>query len=301
VSLTSAIVITTRNRLRNLQETLQVIGRLNPQPDEILICADGCTDGTVEFVSALPNVRLTINKEGRGSIASRDSMIRQTSCDIILSFDDDSHPIETHFVQTVRDLFEKNPRLGIAAFPQFSDEFPDSLTKENFGPSYFMGSYTSSSAALRRSAYMEVGGYDALFYHVYEEPDLALRLTAAGWQVKFETCLHVRHYYSGLQRNEMRVHFFQARNEIWSVIIRCPAPWFIGVGLFRALRQLNYARIRGFSWLVHEPAWWMSCLAGLPACFARRKPLLWKKYRGWMELLRNPITSEQEWKERFGV
>ena len=43
------------------------------------------------------------------------------------------------------------------------------------------------------------------------------------------------------------------------------------------------------------------CLAGLPACLARRKPLPWKSYRGWMELLRSPVTSEQEWKERFGA
>jgi GT2 family glycosyltransferase len=301
VSLTCAIVITTRNRLGNLQETLHAISQLNPPPDEILICADGCTDGTVDYVKALPNVRFTINKEGRGSIASRDAMIRQSSSDIILSFDDDSQPIETHFVQSVRELFEKNPRLAIAAFPQFSDEFPDTLTIKDFGPSYFIGSYTSSSAAIRRSVFLEMGGYASVFYHVYEEPDFALRCTVAGWQVKYETSLHVRHYYSGLQRNELRVHYFQARNELWSVIMRCPAPYAIGVALFRIARQFNYARKRGFRWLVREPAWWVSCFAGLPACIALRKPLSWKNYRRWMKLVRCPINSEQEWKEQFGA
>jgi GT2 family glycosyltransferase len=302
VSLTCAIVITTRNRLANLQQTLRAIARLDPQPDEILICADGCTDGTVEFVGALPGVRFTINKEGRGSIASRASMIRQASSDIILSFDDDSQPVETHFVQGVRDLFEKNPRLAVADFPQHSDEFPESLTQQDFGPSYFAGTYVNASAAIRRSAFMELGGTAEFFQHAYDEPDFSLRCIAAGWQVKYETSLHVRHYYSGVQRNELRVHHFQARNELWSVVLRCPAPWFIGVGLFRIARQFNYARKRGgLSWMLREPAWWLSFLSGVPTCLAQRTPVPWKYYRLWMQIIRSPITSEQEWKEQSGA
>jgi GT2 family glycosyltransferase len=266
VNLTCAIVITTRNRLADLRHTLDVLGRLDPPADEIVVCADGCTDGTAEFVRSQPDVRLIVNDSGRGSIASRDAMIRQISSDIILSFDDDSQPIEGDFIKRVRGLFEGNPRLAVAAFPQLSDEFPDSLTREDFGPSFFIGSYASSSAAIRRAAYIEVGGYAPLFYHVYEEPDFALRCTAAGWQVKCETSLHVRHHYSGLQRNEMRVHHYQARNELWSVAMRCPSPYIFVVGLFRFARQLNYARKRGLSWLVQEPRWWMSFVTGLPVC-----------------------------------
>ncbi len=43
-------MIATHNRLADLQQTLKVIAQLNPQPDELLICADACTDGTVEFL-----------------------------------------------------------------------------------------------------------------------------------------------------------------------------------------------------------------------------------------------------------
>ncbi len=300
MSLTCAIVITTKNRLDNLRQTLNVLRQLDPPADEIIVCADGCTDGTVEFVRTLPEVRLTVNEQGRGSSGSRGTMIRSVSSDLILSFDDDSQPIEKNFVKQVCELFEKDPKLAVAAFPQLSDEFPDSLTKDNFGPSYFIGSYASSAAAIRRRAYYETGGYEALFYHVYEEPDFAMRCVAAGWHVKFETTLHVRHYYSGLQRNEMRVHQFQACNEFWSVMIRCPAPYFIGVGVFRLVRQLNYARKRGLSWVLREPVWWMRCAAGLPACFARRKPLPWKDYLRWMELVRNPVQSLAEYEGEDG-
>jgi GT2 family glycosyltransferase len=47
MSLTISIMITTKNRVQELRRTCRVLGQLSPQPLEILITADGCTDGTV--------------------------------------------------------------------------------------------------------------------------------------------------------------------------------------------------------------------------------------------------------------
>jgi hypothetical protein len=42
-----------------------------PRPLEILITANGCTDGTIEFVSsALLGTKLIMGVQGRGSVAS---------------------------------------------------------------------------------------------------------------------------------------------------------------------------------------------------------------------------------------
>jgi len=299
VSLTCAITITTRNRLDDLKRTLRVIGSLDPQPDEIVISADGCTDGTIEYVKSLPHVRLLVNEVPRGSIGSRDTMIRATLSDIALSLDDDSYPVETDFIRRMLALFEENTRLAVAAFPQYSDEFPETLAQEDFGPSHFIGSYMSSSAAIRRSVFLEIGGYPTVFFHVYEEPDFALRCMAAGWQVRYENSLHVRHHYSGAQRNEIRTHHFQARNELWSVMIRCPFPWLIPVGIFRVLRQLHYAQKRGIAWIIREPAWWLGFFTGLPGCVIQRKPIPWKHYRQWMSLLSDPATAQAECGKKF--
>lgn len=289
MSLTCAITITTRNRLDDLRRTVEVIGKLDPPPDEIFICTDGCTDGTVEYVKTLPRVHLIVNERPRGSIGSRDTMIRQLKSDIILSFDDDSYPVEPDFLRSVSSLFESAPQLAVATFPQYSDEFPETLSTTDFGPTHLVASFANSSAAIRRTVYFQVGGYPALFHHVYEEPDFALRCIAAGFEARYETSLHVRHHYSGVQRNEVRVHHFQARNELWSVFMRCPIPWLFAVAPFRLLRQFQYACRRGISWVMQEPAWWISFLAGLPECLAQRKPVPWKHYRRWMMLLHDPV------------
>lgn len=286
--LTTTITIATRNRVRDLAETLEKVAALEPAPLEIIVCADGCTDGTVELVrDKHPAVRLHVNKQPLGSVASRDDMIRSARGDLVLSLDDDSHPVETDFIAHLGRLFTERPRLAVAMFPQRSDEFPESLTATNFGPARVAGSYLNSGAAIRRSAYVEVGGYPRFFFHAYEEPDLALRCLAADWEVLFCPDRTVRHRYTGAQRNELRTHFFHSRNELWSVLLRCPMPFLPAVAAFRIVRQWGYAWHRGWRWVLAEPRWWLASLAGIPSCAKARTPLPWKAYRRWMQLIRN--------------
>ncbi len=78
-------------------------------------------------------------------------------------------------------------------------------------------------------------------------------------------------------------------------------PELFAVGLFRAVRQFGYAWSRGLSWVVREPLWWAAFLKGLPRCVAERRPLPWKRYRAWMELMRRPVYSEAEWRRKFAA
>src|SRR5712671_2598211 len=91
--LKASIMITTKDRVDDLRRTCRAIQQLDSPPFEILITADGCTDGTVEFVrSELTQARLIVNEQGRGSVASRDRMMREARGDLVLSLDDDSYP-----------------------------------------------------------------------------------------------------------------------------------------------------------------------------------------------------------------
>jgi hypothetical protein len=101
---------------------------------------------------------------------------------------------------------------------------------------------------------------------------------AAGWQVRYETSLTIRHHFTSLQRNELRTHHRHSRNELWSVFLRCPAPQLFAVALFRIARQAVFARNAGSAGWPNEPKWWVACLAGLGRCLAARKPLPWPRY-----------------------
>src|SRR5439155_235395 len=134
-----SIMITTRNRAGELRRTIQMLGKLDPSPDEILITADGCTDDTAEFVSsALPNAKLIVNQSAIGSVASRDRMMREAKGDLVLALDDDSYPEQSHCVSpivTIRHHYAGRARDEIGIHHRHArNEFWSTLMRCPFPP-----------------------------------------------------------------------------------------------------------------------------------------------------------------------
>jgi GT2 family glycosyltransferase len=280
-----SIMITTCNRLEELQRTIQVLRKLDPPPDEILITADGCTDGTAEFVSStLPRAKFIVNQPGIGSVASRDRMIREARGDLVFALDDDSYPEQADCIERIVPFFEQRPELAVLHFPQRTDEYPETLVQKNFGPEHLTRSFANSGAVLRRSTYLQLPGFEPRFFHMYEEPDYALQCVAAGYDVLFSPVITIRHYYSGQARDEIRIHHRHARNELWSTLMRCPFPFGIGIVLWRVFSQFRYACKRGWSWVLREPLWWRRALAGIPYCLRKRRAVSRASYKRWLAL-----------------
>src|ERR1039457_2056660 len=96
---TCAISIATHNRLPELRRSLGVIAALAPPPDDLLVCADGCDDGTAQYVrDHFPRARLIEHAQPHGSIRSRIDLMRAASSDIVISLDDDSYPVDSDFI-----------------------------------------------------------------------------------------------------------------------------------------------------------------------------------------------------------
>ena len=279
-----SVMITTSNRLEELQRTLQMLGKLDPAPDEVLVTADGCTDGTAEFLSAMPNVKFVGNQPARGSVASRDRMIREARGELVLALDDDSYPEQLDCIARLVPLFEQRSNLAVLHFPQRTDEYPDTVAQMDFGHEKLTRSFANSGAVLRRSTYLELAGFEPRFYHMYEEPDYGLQCLAAGYDVVFSPIVTIRHHYSGQARDEIRIHHRHARNEFWSSLMRCPFPFALGVLGWRAASQFRYACRRGWSWVVREPRWWAQAVAGIPYFIRKRKPVSREAYKRWLSL-----------------
>jgi GT2 family glycosyltransferase len=279
------VMITTLNRLNDLQRTCEVLSSLEPQPFEVLITADGCTDETVSYIQAnYPGYHLIVNQSGRGSVASRAAMMQRASGDLVLALDDDSYPEQLDCLRSLAIIFEENPKLAIATFPQRTDEYPDTLSQTDFGIQKPIRSFANSGACLRVSAYRDLPGFEPMFFHMYEEPDYAIQCIANGWEVRYFPQITIRHHFTGTGRSEVRNHHRHARNELWSALIRCPMPYVLGIILYRICSQSLYAAKRGPAWLIREPLWWLQALKGLPRALRYRKPLSWNGYRKWLEL-----------------
>lgn len=286
--MTITATITTHNRAADLAVTLAALARLDPPVDEAIVTLDGCTDGSSALLrSRFPDVHVIENPRPAGSVPSRDRMLRVATSELVLSLDDDSYPVERDFFARAAALFS-NPRLAIATFPQRSDEFPATLDQADFGRDHMVGSYPNSGAMLRRSTYLSLPGYPPFFRHAFEEPDYALQCIAAGWEVRLHSKLTIRHHYSGQNRNERRTHHQHARNELWSVLLRCPAPWWPFVLSRRLAGQFLYACRRGPEWAVREPVWWWAAAKGARNTWRHRQPVSWPAYKRWRRMVRSP-------------
>lgn len=278
-------MITTKNRAADLRRTCGMLRQLDPPPLEILITADGCTDETVEMLKReLPRARLIVNERSRGSVAARDQMMREAQGDLVLALDDDSYPEQPDCLRRIVPLFEQNPRLAILHFPQRSDEYPETLSQNEFGVERPTRSFANSGAVLRRSIYTQLPGFERRFFHMYEEPDYALQCVAAGYEICYSPAITIRHHWSGKARSETRNHHLHARNEFWSTLLRCPFPYALGVLGWRIFSQFRYARRRGIDWVVREPIWWYQALTGVPYCIKNRRPVSWTGYKRWLSL-----------------
>jgi glycosyltransferase involved in cell wall biosynthesis len=294
--MTFAVMIATRNRCYELRRTLAKIQELKPQPDEILICADGCTDNTREMVrSEFPHCILIENKDAHGSVFSRDRLLRLAGSDIVLSLDDDSYPIDTDFVLRLATAFEAHGEAAVITFVELRGEngsFAGPVADLSKGQ--YVSAYPNCAAAMRRSLYGVAAKFPVFFCHMYEEPDYALQCYARGYGVWYEPSLRVRHHLAEAQRQSMPRHHLNARNELWSVGLRCPWPWLPLVVAYRIFRQLIFAASQGLGWLIGEPRWWALAIAGWREVAKHRQPVQWRIYRSWVHLNRKLIQSEAE-------
>jgi len=283
--MTVTVIITTRNRSVELSHTCRVLREMNPPPLEFLITADGCTDDTVEMVKVvLPAAKLIINEVGKGSVASRDRMMRVAKGDLVLALDDDSNPEQSDCLNHIVRMFQSNHKLAIVHFPQRTDEYPQTLTQTDFGLSRLTRSFANSGAVLRRSVYLELPGFEPKFFHMYEEPDYALQCVASGYDVLFTPVVTIRHHYSSATRSTIRNHHWHSRNECWSTLLRCPFPQMLVLLPYRILSQFIYASKQGPRWIIKEPAWWWQALCGIKYCLRKRSAVSWRQYKLWLRL-----------------
>lgn len=300
--LTVAVSIATHNRLFELKRTLGVVMGLSPAPDEVWVAADGCDDGTADWVREHhPSVQLLEFNPASGHIRARDRVLREQGCDLVLSLDDDSYPLDTDAVAQIRNAFAGKPNLAALLLPQRTDEFPATLEQADFGPAKWVGRYIDASVVLRARAVLEVGGLPTDYWQMFSEPDTALRLLAASWDLRYEPSPVVRHHFTFRNRSEIRNHRSHALNEQLSLWRYCPMPQAWLLSKYRSFSQLRYAASRHWPVWKTEPVWWWQLLKKFGPNLKRRRPLPWPVYREWIRLGRHGWRSEAAWRRRQRV
>ena len=83
----------------------------------------------------LPDARLFLNELERGSVASRDRMMREARGDLVLALDDDSYPEQLDCIARIVPLFEQRRRLAVLIFLSARTSIPKHSRKQTLARS----------------------------------------------------------------------------------------------------------------------------------------------------------------------
>jgi len=226
-----SVVVISRDRRDSLLATL---GRLRELPERppILVVDNGSGDGTPEAVRAhFPAVRLIEARRNLGS-AGRTLGVRAARTPYVAFADDDSWWAPGALTAAV-DLFAASPRLALLAGrvlvgpAERLDPVCAAMAASPLGrapdlPGPSVLGFLACGAVVRRSAYLEVGGFHDRFGVGGEEELLAIDLVRRGHGLSYVDAV-VAHHHPSPARDPAGRRRTQVRNVLWTAWLRRPA------------------------------------------------------------------------------
>ena len=261
------VVVMTRNRVDELVASLERLCAL-PDAAPVVVVDNGSTDGTAGRVrERFPDLEV-IRLEANAGVEARNIAARRVTTPYIAFSDDDSWWTAGALTRVV-ELFEAHRRLGavtahIIVHPGGRDD-PTSLEMRDSPvqgaadlPGVPVLGFLACATAVRRSAFLAVGGFNAHFHFGGEEQLLATDLAANGWEIRYVGDIVVAHRPSASRDRPWRQRR-EVRNSLWFLWLRRPA----GTAARRSLELLRGARpatavagfgaaLRGLPWVVRE-------------------------------------------------
>jgi GT2 family glycosyltransferase len=210
----ASFVIPTRGRVQLVADLLKTIEK-QTTPAEVLIMDDG---GSAELAETLardfPGVQYHSLGTGRGPGFQRNRGIELATADTVFPIDDDTVLPSPNTVQQTVDEFS-DPRIAAVAIPYANVRY-ETLVRHrapDAGSVWINHAFTGASHAIRRSAFLEAGGYREQFFYMGEEGDLCLRLLNRGYVVRVGAADPIHHLESPL-RNSALADFCGRRNDL---------------------------------------------------------------------------------------
>jgi GT2 family glycosyltransferase len=267
-----AVVIATRNRATELLGTLARLDALHEQLPIVVV--DNCsTDGTAELVRTnYPGVRVVGLRRNRGG-AARTVGARLVDSPYVAFSDDDSWWAPGALARAV-DVLNRHPRLAVLAArvlvgpDQRLDPVCDQMAHSPLpsaddlpGPSVL--GFIACGAVVRRTAFLEVGGFDVRLGVGGEEELLSVDLATRGWGLAYVEEV-VAYHHPSPTRDPSGRRRIQVRNALWSAWLRRPLGG-------AARRTAHLAALA-----MHQPGAWSGVLLamlGLPWVLRERRPV----------------------------
>ena len=189
-----AILITTKNRLKDLKVTLLRLHHFIEHKDvEFIICDDGSNDGTFDYVSSTyPQIQLIKHQSSKGYLYNRNYMLNTTSATYAISLDDDANFLTETVLETIDAYFTKYANCGLIAFRIFwgiDEPRKDTYDEKEHRVNGFVG----CGHVWRMDAWKDIPDYPVWFEFYGEEQFASFQLFKSGWQIRYLPEVFIHH------------------------------------------------------------------------------------------------------------
>ena len=242
------VVIPTYNRPDQLLVALEKIYQCDPAPSEVIVHIDANDNVTQAALdsSAFQAVKVIQSDTQMGPGGGRNRAIAAASHDLVVSFDDDSYPLDQDYFLRLTQLFKLFPTaavIGAAIFHIGEPVLPDDKVAR------WVPDFIGCGCAYRKCAFQQTTGYVPLVVaYGMEEVDMALQLRDTGWKILSSSWLRVFHETELGHHSRPKVTAASIANLALLAYLRYPKSfWWLGIAqcLNRILWLLKHSRFRG--------------------------------------------------------
>jgi len=218
-----SIIIPVFNRLDMTRRCLEsLVGVTQPGCYELLIVDNGSNDGTGDYLKSLAfPLRIITNPDNLGFAAACNQGAQAASGEYLLFLNNDTEPRPGWLFPLVEILDHDGTAAAVGSKLLYPDgtiqhagivivedhQSSDLLKAMNahcgqqadFPPAntpLTVQALTAASILLRKSAFIEVGGFDEKYRNGYEDVDLCFKLRTAGWKLVYQPSSVLLHFES---------------------------------------------------------------------------------------------------------
>jgi GT2 family glycosyltransferase len=273
----------TRNRRRRVLATVERLLEL-PERPEVVVVDNASQDGTPEALGRVhPGVRVVRMRRNIGA-GARNAGVRALDTELVALSDDDSWWAPGALARAA-EAFRTRPSLGLvqarilvgdegrldptcAAMRESPLPAPPGLE----GPAVL--GFIACGAVLRRTAFLEAGGFDARLGIGAEEKLLALDMAARGWQLVYLDAVVAHHHpepggdRSGRARQVIR-------NELWTAWLRRRLPGAIATSVRLTATAVRHGQLRTLVEAARGAPWALRRRRALPPSVDRAVALVY--------------------------
>jgi len=288
MSATLSIGIQTRNRPDALRACLRSLDRLSSLEPEVFVFDDASEPpAEVTAGDVRPGVRFV--RGAGGSAVGRNRLVQQASADFVLLLDDDTLVLDARAVEEALAIVTRDPQVGAIAFAQANGDgtpWHAAMQPSTADEPSLIPAFIGFAHLVRRSAFLELGGYRELFQYHGEEKELCLRLLDAGYTTVYLPQARIAHVTDPQSRDLCRYLRLVSRNDCFNSLYNDPLSrmlWMVPARLVLYTRMRRGWKVDdpgGLPWLIREVT------RHLPEVWAQRRPVSRATLARWRALQR---------------